>query len=124
MKKTATDFGKFLRKLRVDRSEPTATMASRLGVSVAYVSSVELGHCSVPKDWVPRIISAYRLDDQQADELREAAHRQQQFVKIGLNHCSVDVRKFVLGLSEELKNMKTVSKKELKQILGRLTVTA
>ena len=36
-----TNFGKFLRKLRVDHNEFLKDMAARLGVTVAYLSAIE-----------------------------------------------------------------------------------
>ena len=39
----ANNFGKFCRKLRIDRGEILADMAKKLGVSSAFLSKVETG---------------------------------------------------------------------------------
>ena len=43
-----TNFGKFLRKLRIDNNEFLKDMAARLGVTVAYLSAIEHGKRDVP----------------------------------------------------------------------------
>ena len=37
-----SNFGKFLRKLRIDYSEVLGTMAKKLGISPAYLSAISL----------------------------------------------------------------------------------
>ena len=53
-----TEFGKFLRKIRIDRQELLRDMAGTLGVSVAYLSAVENGKRNVPVSWINKIILA------------------------------------------------------------------
>ena len=43
-------FGKFCRRLRIDRGELLADMANRLGVSSAFLSKVENGGKKPPRD--------------------------------------------------------------------------
>ncbi|WP_309486022.1 hypothetical protein [Bartonella harrusi] len=43
-------FGKTLRKLCIDHSERLLDMAERLGVSVLFLSFVEIGRKSIPVD--------------------------------------------------------------------------
>lgn len=62
----STPFGKELRKIRIDESEVLSEMAKRLGISIAYLSSIESGTRNIPVDFVQRIKKAYSLDaDQQ-----------------------------------------------------------
>lgn len=70
-----TDFGKRTRKLRIDNDERLKDMADKVGVSPAFLSAVELGS-KVPPDSLPRkIILAYKLKGNEAEELRTAAVR-------------------------------------------------
>ncbi|WP_175868730.1 helix-turn-helix domain-containing protein [Bartonella gabonensis] len=68
-----TSFGKILRKLRVDHSERLLDMADKLGISVAFLSSVEIGKKSVPIGMEDKIIELYALDQETASLLRKEA---------------------------------------------------
>ncbi|MBX4335797.1 helix-turn-helix domain-containing protein [Bartonella raoultii] len=68
-----TPFGKTLRKLRIDYSERLLDMAKKLGVSVAFLSSVEIGKKSVPIGMEEKIIELYSLDQERACVLRREA---------------------------------------------------
>ena len=67
-----TAFGKILRKMRIDCSEVLGAMASRLGVSAAYLSSIENGGREIPDSLVAKIAEVYKLDEAQIKELEEA----------------------------------------------------
>ena len=61
-----TEYGKQLRHIRLDISELLGTMADKLGLSPAYLSSIETGTRSIPVDLTRKIISAYNLEDEEA----------------------------------------------------------
>ncbi len=65
-----TPFGKILRKLRIDHSERLLDMAKKLDISVAFLSSVEIGKKSVPVGLEEKIIELYALDQEVAEILR------------------------------------------------------
>lgn len=67
-----TAFGKYLRKMRIDCSEVLGEMAKRLGVSPAYLSSIENGGREIPEDFVAKIAAEYGLSAKQTEELEEA----------------------------------------------------
>ncbi|EJF84706.1 hypothetical protein MCU_00284 [Bartonella elizabethae Re6043vi] len=68
-----TSFGKILRKIRVDHFERLLNMADKLGISVAFLSSVEIGKKSVPVGMEDKIIELYALDQETASLLRKEA---------------------------------------------------
>ncbi|WP_273723920.1 helix-turn-helix domain-containing protein [Bartonella sp. AU18XJBT] len=65
-----TPFGKTLRKLRIDHSERLLDMAKKLDISVAFLSSVEIGKKSVPVGLEEKVIELYALDQEVAEILR------------------------------------------------------
>ncbi|WP_317992939.1 helix-turn-helix domain-containing protein [Bartonella gliris] len=69
-----TPFGKTLRKLRIDHSERLLDMAKKLDISVAFLSSVEIGKKSVPVGMEEKIIELYALDQDMASLLRKEAY--------------------------------------------------
>ncbi len=50
-----TAFGKAVRKARIDTDETMVSMAETLGVSVAFLSSLENGRKKIPTEWVEKI---------------------------------------------------------------------
>lgn len=50
-----TAFGKAVRKARIDTDETMVSMAENLGVSVAFLSSLENGRKKIPTEWVGKI---------------------------------------------------------------------
>ncbi len=54
--KNATEFGKLLRKIRVQNSENGKDMAKKLGMTNGYLSAIELGNRNIPGD-MPRKVS-------------------------------------------------------------------
>ena len=116
-----SEFGKFLRKLRVDLDEPAAAMARKIGISRAYLSAAERGRCPIPPKWIPRIISVYKLDAKQQQVLRTAVAAQQPAIRIKMNHCSEGVRQFIGRLAEELHKQKSVSNDSLKRIIEHIS---
>lgn len=70
-----TDIGKLLRKLRIDKGERLLDMAAYLNVSSSFLSAVEVGHKAPPVGIEEQVIGAYDLDEEAAEELRNAADR-------------------------------------------------
>lgn len=58
-----TPFGRFLRKLRIDRGEIMKDMADKLQVTASFLSAVEVGKKSAPDSWVPSLGRLYDLGD-------------------------------------------------------------
>ena len=65
----ANNFGKFCRKLRIDKDELLYDMAGKLGVSSAFLSKVENGRKKPPKEWREILIDSYELNAKQVQEL-------------------------------------------------------
>jgi len=80
----ATQYGKELRKLRIDKSLVLGDMARDLNFSVSYLSAIENGKREIPKDLTSRLVSFYALSDEQKNALERAAVAVQKFVSIDL----------------------------------------
>lgn len=68
----ATEYGKYLRKLRIDESEKLVDMAKRLGISPSYLSFIENGTREIPPDFSYRIWKEYHLSNEQTNALQQA----------------------------------------------------
>ncbi|UMM63077.1 helix-turn-helix domain-containing protein [Aristophania vespae] len=70
-----TEFGKELKKLRIDHEERLYDMAQKLKKSSAFLSSVELGKKSPPVGFENSIAEIYKLSREATDALFKAADR-------------------------------------------------
>lgn len=84
MKRDLSEFAKFVRKLRIDNDEYLSDMAAKLGVTISYLSSVEVGSKQIPKKWYDIIVKSYNLNDEMKAELKRAIIVSQPDIKIDL----------------------------------------
>lgn len=71
MKNKVTDFGKFLRKFRIERDEKLYDMAKKLNISIAFLSSVETGKKPVPQKLIDNLKVAYDMSDEMYQEMND-----------------------------------------------------
>ncbi|MBR7083256.1 MAG: helix-turn-helix domain-containing protein [Clostridia bacterium] len=71
-----TEFGKFLRIVRVKNEESARKMAEKLYISPSYLSSIENGSRRIPTDFIERIADVYKLSDEDNEKLRETLRRE------------------------------------------------
>lgn len=114
----ATEFGKFTRKLRVDNEEQMVNMASKLKVSISFLSQVENGKRKPPKDWEDKIQEEYMLNNIQLEELKES-------IFVAINNDSIDItsyddddRNFMLYIARRVRNIDETQKEEIYNILN------
>jgi transcriptional regulator with XRE-family HTH domain len=70
---TLTDFGKTLRKLRIDHDVNLKNMADGLGVTSAFLSGVETGRKAINPGLINKISEILNLSDAESLELNSAA---------------------------------------------------
>lgn len=114
-----TEFGKALRKIRIDRQELLKDMANNLGVSSAYLSAVETGKRRIPQDWVSEIASSYSLSCEEQADLQSAADNSVFDVTISLVNASEQKRDAVLSFARALDGL---SDEDLKRIMSSMKV--
>ena len=66
-----SEFGKYLRTLRINNGEMLKDMANKLDVSSAFLSAIENGKKSIPNDWYNKIINIYNLTDDESKKLKQ-----------------------------------------------------
>ena len=112
-----TEFGKVLRKIRIDKQQLLKDMATALGVSSAYLSAVETGKRRIPKNWVDEISSIYKLDQDSRTELQRAADDSVTDITISLHNASMQRRDAVLSFARALDGL---SDDDLKRIMSSM----
>ena len=112
-----TEFGKALRKIRIDRQQLLRDMADKLGVSSAYLSAVETGKRRIPQDWVSKIASIYSLSCEEQADLQSAADNSVFDVTISLVNASEQKRNAVLSFARALDGL---NDEDLKRIMASI----
>lgn len=112
-----TEFGKALRKIRIDRQQLLRDMADKLGVSSAYLSAVETGKRRIPQDWVSKIASIYSLSCEEQADLQSAADNSVFDVTISLVNASEQKRNAVLSFVRALDGL---NDEDLKRIMASM----
>lgn len=114
----ATEFGKFTRKLRIDNEEQMVNMASKLKVSIAFLSQVENGKRKPPKDWEDKIQEEYTLNDFQLEELKESIFVATNNECIDITSYDDDDKNFMLYIARRVGSIDDTQKEEIYNILS------
>lgn len=114
-----TEYGKQLRHIRLDISELLGTMADKLGLSPAYLSSIETGTRTIPVDLTRKIISAYNLKDEEAEKLLKAEADTKQALTINLENASQEQIEATVLFAREIKNMTVQQLRKLHEDLRK-----
>lgn len=72
---TLTEFGKTLRKARIDHDISLKDLADRLKLSPAFLSGVETGRKAVNPSLINRIVSVMHLSEAESEKLNMAASK-------------------------------------------------
>lgn len=78
-----TEFGKAIRKARIDIEETMVSMASNLGVSVAFLSSLENGRKKISDEWVEKIDKYFMAHGEKIKDIKNLAEISNKSVPIG-----------------------------------------
>lgn len=100
-----SNYGKILRKIRIDKGLTMAQMAKSIGITSAYLSTIERGKRNIPKNLTQDIIGHYELSNEQVAELRKAELLSMDSIEIDISSAGLHERILVLSLVKNLKNM-------------------
>ena len=104
-----SDFGKFVRKLRIDR-----------GLLSKDLSAVEVGKRNVPEEWEEKIIEAYNLNELDELELKKAINNSQLNLKINLNNFSNDYKDVIFSFARDFNKLNNDDKESIRKILKKI----
>ena len=88
-----TEYGKILRKIRIDCGEVLGDMAENLEISSSYLSSIETGSRNVPQNFTDLISEKYELQKSIIKQLRKAEVSNLKEVKLPFNDKISNMRK-------------------------------
>lgn len=116
---TITNFGKMLRKIRIDRGELLYDMAKKLGVTSSYLSAVELGKRKVPDGWVENLIKEYNLPLSEQKKLYQYAYENKNNIKIDVEQCEEERKDLALAFASRFRSLNQEKRQAIMEILKR-----
>lgn len=115
-----TDFGRFLRKIRIDCGEILKDMADKLNVSAAYLSAVEMGKRNIPKRWINTISELYDLSEDEKIELNNAADNSAKSITLNFENISDSHKETAILFAREFENVDTETLDKIKKLLRNM----
>lgn len=109
-----TDFGKTVRKARLDTDETLATMAESLGVSPAFLSALETGRKNISEEWVGKITNFFKHRGINVANLGEYADISNK--NISLAGCDPQKQMLIAGFARSNLDAETLA--EFARLLG------
>jgi transcriptional regulator with XRE-family HTH domain len=115
--KHITVFGEEVRRLRMAGQVSLKAMAEGLGVSSAYLSSVESGRKKIPDEFVERIVGFFKLRPREAKNLSDAAEASQPQYKIDVSDCDGQARETVAMFARRFSALSSKEQQRIHTIL-------
>lgn len=114
-----TNFGKFVRKIRIDNGDLLKDMADVLQVTSSYLSAVEIGKRNVPIAWAEIITKHYKLNKLQEAELYSAIDDSQLNIKIDLSTYDTFDKNIVLTFARKFDTLADSDKEQIRTLLSK-----
>ena len=114
-----TSFGKFLRNLRMDMGELLYDMASKLGVSSAFLSGVENGKRKIPEKWLSNIAKNYELSDEKVAEMTDCYHDSNNEIEIGLENLRNNQKSLAIAFARKLDSIPDDDIEKILKVLNK-----
>lgn len=111
---------KFLLNLRNENNrESILGMSERLGISESYLSRIERGERSIPKNFVNDVAKNYKLDNTQKKELSEIVNSLTNEIKLSLENLPKDKKEMAINFAKNFKKLGNKEVSDISDILGR-----
>lgn len=117
-----TDFGRFLRKLRIDSGEILKDMAEKLNVSASYLSAVEMGKRNIPNQWVDKISELYNLSELEKSSLNDAVDNSAKSITLSFDNISNSQKETAILFAREFENVDTETLEKIQKLLKNMEV--
>lgn len=114
-----TSFGEFVRIQRIKHHEVMGDLARVLDVKVPFLSAVENGKKNVPSEWADKIITHYRLSDEEQKELEKAIEESKTQYKISTGKASSMQRRVALQFARSFDEMDEETALKILELLSK-----
>lgn len=109
-----TNFGKALRKIRIEHEVTLGELGERLGCTASFISALETGKKAVPPNFLNDIAKELKLAIQEQIELTQAAALQVKEVSLGLSNRSDKAKELAVAFA---RRFETMSEEEIARAL-------
>lgn len=116
-----TEFGKELRKLRIDRGEILKDMADKMEKTSAYISAIECNKREIPDWFIPKLTELYNLTESQVKTFERAKDLSIKSFVINFNGARNDQRDVALKFARTFKNMNSGEVEELQKFFAKFS---
>jgi transcriptional regulator with XRE-family HTH domain len=103
-----TDFGRAVRKARLDAEETLSTMADGLNVSPAFLSAMETGRKNISDDWVSKITQFFTERKVKVEKLGIYADVSNE--SVSLAGCDPQKQMLIAGFARSSLDAQTLAK--------------
>ena len=101
-----SEYGKILRKIRIDNGELLKDMAKKLEISPALLSYIENGKREIPQGFTQKVISSYNLPGKIAEQLIAEESQSRKTIKVELSPLtSIERRQTAMLFARTFNNM-------------------
>ena len=117
-----SEYGEFLKNLRIDKREMLKNMEDKLGIKSSYLSAIESGNREIPPTLTELICSKYNLSDEECKTLHEAElNKDRKLVQIDMEKINSNrlAKEVVLNFAGKAANLSDEQLKEINAILNR-----
>jgi transcriptional regulator with XRE-family HTH domain len=114
-----TEFGKALRKLRLDHGEVLKHMADNLQISSSYLSSIETGARAIPGNLIERLAALYNLPTKAVKELERAKTACMREATFNLGDASFEKKDAALLFARRFNDMDEQTAAKIRKIIAK-----
>jgi len=113
----ATDLGKLLRRIRLDKDEYLKDMASNLDITSSYLSAIENGKRDMPRKLIGKIGDIYGLSSDTLEKLEEYAGKLKKKVEISTCDASKNKQYTAWAFARQFDDLSDEQIHKIRQIL-------
>lgn len=113
-----SEYGKILRKIRIDKGLTIAQMAKAIGITSAYLSTIERDNRNIPEYLTKDIVNNCSLSNEQATELQKSEYASRKVLKMNLAGMETERKELLLRLSDNITSLTSSQIKQMNHIMG------
>jgi transcriptional regulator with XRE-family HTH domain len=113
-----TEYGAFIKTYRKLHKQTMSQMAEKLDVSVAFLSAMEVGKKSIPKEYVEKIAQAYKLSDEEKSRLEVAVFKTNAKIELDLTKLDQNKQDVAITFARKINTADQKTLEELRKILN------
>ena len=114
-----TEFGKTLRKMRIERNEILKDMADKLAMTSSYLSAIECGKRNIPINFITKLAETYQLTNDEIADLHKAEDVSRECVKINLSGNESQKRDLALQFARKFDDIDEETAKTILRFLNK-----